>query len=1549
MASKTLRSNLIITTKLPAPKTGGLKSVEKTLETISKLIDEINGKQVVIKVDLTGGSEAIASLKEVSNIATQNAKAAKRQASAAGKKAGRPPISGAPVPIAEGGDGGFYKKRTVITPGEEGENVSQKVSQIRRKGDLEFIDATTIDALTGEVQKIEQDIINESIDRQRKRAKQVAAKPDNIKNKLEDARAEFQGRVQAGQTFAREKEVEGFTARAPKTRSIPLIKEAPTQRVTAAYIEYFKVLKDGSEVVRGFDEATGRETPERINKNTDAYRKQKQEKYQLNRLDEKRQALQEQIARGNRIGTSLSQRNFTEQEPVKSAGPLVRGIPDENDITKVRSWTRVLADGSEQTVTFNELTNRARTTLNKNTQAYRDNAAVVKLQANETKAAADVQNLLSQGFVQHSQATKRVSIGNRDVTTTLTEMRKVSGNALTRDLAIEISRVNSATGEMTTKVIRGNEAMRAMGDSFTNAVAKVGLWFAAVSTIFLFTNAVGFATRQLKDLESNTILLARVGAGLGEGFTQRHAEAKLLTRGLVEQSIALGQNAVEAQRAATVFARTGQNRIQILESTRAALVAARIAELDVEEAAKLLSSAQTQFNLRSNELLPTLDSLNSLSNKYRVTTNDLLQAISRSGSVYAAANGTLEQLGATVAVVAERTTRSGSEIGNAIKTIQSRLAAPETSSALIQQTGIALSDAAGNAKNFNQILLELRNAMVNLTQAERQNLLVTIAGARQVNILQNAVNGIIDIVIAESRALRDSNSALTESVDSSATLEAALGRLQGQFTQLAYTSGGSLNALLTQMTQTITVILQLAGSFDGLLIKLGLAALAFIVIKTAIASYAKSNLAAAGSAYLMTTAMAGQAAAATVAGRAITFLDLAMKRLNVTAAVVTAGIGLIVYAFSTYESSVAKASIAGRENIDALSSATTAAERQFRSTLSLVSALDQEIEAQKKLNQARREGKEVPESALKSRLENIRKLQEELKIVSTGNVDVDDDLLKSQQEARAKLKKDTIASAAATKEELEAAQKVAKANGDQADAKRKDIAATKESIAVLKARLEDVKKRPDFLGKGDIIGSLSSRIEKEETNLTQQQTEFNELSKAANEARTRVIDLKDALRTLEETKVPSDLTEKTRKAIDAGREAVNIGKSEEKLAKGRQNFTGIGILDDAANAEAQAAQKRRREKAFVAVAGVSTTTREFELYAKEVINATEALEKLEYQAAKTRIDKVTKSVRGALDDESEIFQGLSNQRGALDFVANRDALGGEQFEKFAETQTKIKSLRKELLANLVSLRSVSAIPAKAFGGPEEKLGAAEALRAKASDLAQEARAAEVQLAKDLLAIELDIAKQKKKQNEETAKALGLLGDEDKIRLLSQAQYFRQNPNAKISVADQFFASSETNKLNQDFFGKYLQHGLDEAQPFDKFLLGAGIGPYDEGLDHAQRRLKNTYDNAGGRDKFYRDRVDSAGENRAMQDRLEGRTPTIWRGGQTTVDLAINTPLTVLPPETFTPLIDAFRGAITTELVATRDELVKQVQEIWDVVEANPDIKRQLPGRAPETP
>lgn len=383
----------------------------------------------------------------------------------------------------------------------------------------------------------------------------------------------------------------------------------------------------------------------------------------------------------------------------------------------------------------------------------------------------------------------------------------VQDRVLVDQMGNQVARLNAETGKATVTMGRFGKETEHTGDTLQSAAAKVLLWTAATGAIFGAVRAIRAGAAAFSEAEAGTISLERVGRGFGSTQDEIAAGAQFVTQEILRQSVALGQDTAEAQEAAVVFARLGLSQRETAEATRVAMLAANVAGIGAAQAAQLLASAMSQFQLNASDLPDLLDKLNTLENTTRVRTEDLLQAISRGGAVFREAGGTFEEFAAITAVVAESTSRSGAEIGNAFKTIASRLADPNLQGKILKETGINVRTAMGDLIPITELMGDLVVKFVELSQAEQAELTTQIAGIRQRNILQTSLDNFFKTQSQVIEQLVHAGSAEKENERILTQLDVKLKQLAASFERLAVAVGDSgVGKVLKKLVDLITFV-----------------------------------------------------------------------------------------------------------------------------------------------------------------------------------------------------------------------------------------------------------------------------------------------------------------------------------------------------------------------------------------------------------------------------------------------------------------------------------------------------------------------------------------------------------------------------------------------------------------------------------------------------------------------------------------------------------------------------------------------------------------------
>lgn len=511
-----------------------------------------------------------------------------------------------------------------------------------------------------------------------------------------------------------------------------------------------------------------------------------------------------------------------------------------------RTLVKDLGQGLDSVIKINEATNLMTGGWARNTEklkAFKAGLAEVEKAARKVREQTQKTQTLAE-FRQENEAggwsqggTRRRIDTQTGVTTDTQTYYKTQRLGLAR-YNVQLREYNSLTGISNQRTLKAAEAARFLGDSIFRAGEKVFIWTVSTTILFSAIRAVRSLAKEVIELETSAILLTRVADKLvssfgisGNAFALKRQIAERLTNQFIVLAQAIGGSATEAQAAGAVFLRAGQTEREVIMSVTASLLAARIAELNVAEAANLMVSALLQFNMQAEMLLPTLDSLNTLSNNYKVTTQDLLESISRAGSVYAAHNGKIEELAGFTAVIAEVTSRTGTQIGNALKTIQSRLDRVEVKKNIFQQLQISTSDMEGRARSLGDLLLQLKIRLEGLSEAEQNELTIQAAGVRQRAVMVSAIDTADKGLLAYTKALMESGSASAEFEEQAGTIAAALERIKGSFSAIAKTLEGPLGGTMKVIVNLTDGVLRLINKLGGIPLKMAGYAAVFGILR----------------------------------------------------------------------------------------------------------------------------------------------------------------------------------------------------------------------------------------------------------------------------------------------------------------------------------------------------------------------------------------------------------------------------------------------------------------------------------------------------------------------------------------------------------------------------------------------------------------------------------------------------------------------------------------------------------------------------------------------
>lgn len=205
--------------------------------------------------------------------------------------------------------------------------------------------------------------------------------------------------------------------------------------------------------------------------------------------------------------------------------------------------------------------------------------------------------------------------------------------------------------------------------------------------------------------------------------------------GLLTAANTAGVSFANASKAAQEFARQGLSAEETIKRTSDALTLARLSGVDFGEAVSSLTAIVNSFK---NEALTTTEVVERLAEvdaKFAITASGIAEALKRVGSSAEDANVTLNQTIALITAAQQVTGRGEAIIGNAFKTIFTRVQRPQVLADL-ESIGVLTRNAAGDILPVVDILKNLAETYETLSSSEKSFVSENVASVYQINTLK---------------------------------------------------------------------------------------------------------------------------------------------------------------------------------------------------------------------------------------------------------------------------------------------------------------------------------------------------------------------------------------------------------------------------------------------------------------------------------------------------------------------------------------------------------------------------------------------------------------------------------------------------------------------------------------------------------------------------------------------------------------------------------------------------------------------------------------------
>lgn len=280
-------------------------------------------------------------------------------------------------------------------------------------------------------------------------------------------------------------------------------------------------------------------------------------------------------------------------------------------------------------------------------------------------------------------------------------------------------------------------------DQFTKSMAaanaRVLAFGTAVAVIETMRRSFLALIKTTVDVEQ---ALAKISVVAGDDLQKAGVSISQLGKSIFNIARDTGQSFETVNEATLEFQRQGIGVQESLKRTRDAMIAVRISGVSVGDAVSGLTSILNAFKKSGLDSTTALNKLVALDNSSAASLPDLFQGLQRAASVSQLAGNNFNQTAASIATLQEITARGGPVIGNALKSIDTRLYGEKSLKFLSEFQGgiVKVKDEAGQLLPSIEIIRNLSGALKTLPKGEQLGVLTELSGLYQVNSLSALVD-----------------------------------------------------------------------------------------------------------------------------------------------------------------------------------------------------------------------------------------------------------------------------------------------------------------------------------------------------------------------------------------------------------------------------------------------------------------------------------------------------------------------------------------------------------------------------------------------------------------------------------------------------------------------------------------------------------------------------------------------------------------------------------------------------------------------------------------
>lgn len=422
---------------------------------------------------------------------------------------------------------------------------------------------------------------------------------------------------------------------------------------------------------------------------------------------------------------------------------------------------------------------------------------------------------------------KKINLGvNLQAEEAKKELKKIQEGKYEVDLDVNVNGAKQATQNMNqmessvknTTTIFG-KLKNAIQDTFSSGKLAMTSYLAVLKSI---DTAASQAKKTIDEYDKSITDLSVAMNGTRE-------EAAQYIQTLNKQAIELKTTTKSASDAADSWLRQGKSVADTETLIHDSLVLSKVGQIESADATDYLTSALNGYKIEAQDAISVIDKLTAVDAISASESGGLAESMSKTASAADMAGVSMDKLVGWIATVKETTRAADSEVGNAIKTMLSRMNQVRAGKFIDEETGeslndfekvlgkigISLRDANGQFISSEKVLDELGQKFNTLDSVTQRAVATTLGGSHQytkiISLLSNYDKALKYTETAENSAGSAMKKFETSYLDS---LEAKQNALQATFESAVMDS--DMNEVYGNILDATTALVKFVDETDAL-------------------------------------------------------------------------------------------------------------------------------------------------------------------------------------------------------------------------------------------------------------------------------------------------------------------------------------------------------------------------------------------------------------------------------------------------------------------------------------------------------------------------------------------------------------------------------------------------------------------------------------------------------------------------------------------------------------------------------------------------------------